>query len=510
MTESTDSCAPPLQEIARLREAGQLRDAAALCKQGLRSAPNDPALLHQFGLTALAAGQADFAIEQLEKAVQAAGTEAPAYQPDLAFALAQAGYFGEALEVYRDVAEGRPDDADVQYNFGTLLFGAEDLDAAADAFEAAVSLAPGFADAHGNLGSVRHAQQRYEDAAAAFRRALEVLPDSADLAHNLGTALKALGQTVDAAESYGRAASLAPDRADFHEKQGAALAEAGRFEEAAAAFRQALALEPDFVDARTGLAETLIGLEQPAEAVSLCDDYLGRFGYNSGVIAAKAIAHADVGEGETARYFLDLDRFLKPAEIPRPLGFADFAAFNAALQAEARAHPSLTFEPPAVATTAGYQTGDLFHDPEATPAIAALQGAIDAAVRDYIASLPDEPMHPFVANAPARWTLNGWTVILQAQGHQRAHIHPDGWLSGVYYVQVPDSIGANDAGPQDGWIEFGRPPETIRYRHTPETRTIAPATGRMLLFPSFLYHRTIPFEDAAERISFAFDVIAAG
>lgn len=506
----TESLAPPLREIARLREAGQLRDAVALCEQGLREAPKDAALLHQFGLTALAAGQADFAIEQIEKAVREAGAAALAYRPDLAFALAQAGYFGEALEVYRDVAEDRPDDAEVQYNFGNLLFGAQDLDGAASAFEAAVSLTPGFADAHGNLGSVRHAQRRYEDAAAAFRRALEILPGSADLAHNLGAALKALGRTDDAAKSYGRAASLAPGRADFHEKQGAALAAAGRLDAAVAAFRRALSLEPGFVDARAGLAEALVGLERPAEAVSLCDDYLRRFGYNSGVVAAKAIAHADAGDEETARRFLDLDRFLKPMEIPRPPGFADFAAFNAALQAEARAHPSLTFEPPAVATTAGYQTGNLFHDPEATPAVAALRGAIDAAVRDYIASLPDEPTHPFVANAPARWTLNGWTVILQTQGHQRAHIHADGWLSGVYYVQVPDSVGSDDAGPRDGWIEFGRPPETIRCRHTPETRAVAPATGRMMLFPSFLYHRTIPFQGEAERISFAFDVVAAG
>jgi hypothetical protein len=31
----------------------------------------------------------------------------------------------------------------------------------------------------------------------------------------------------------------------------------------------------------------------------------------------------------------------------------------------------------------------------------------------------------------------------------------------------------------------------------------------MLLFPSYVYHRTIPFESGEDRISFAFDVVPA-
>ena len=33
------------------------------------------------------------------------------------------------------------------------------------------------------------------------------------------------------------------------------------------------------------------------------------------------------------------------------------------------------------------------------------------------------------------------------------------------------------------------------------------AAGDMVLFPSYLYHRTLPFESDAERICVAFDVI---
>jgi hypothetical protein len=36
---------------------------------------------------------------------------------------------------------------------------------------------------------------------------------------------------------------------------------------------------------------------------------------------------------------------------------------------------------------------------------------------------------------------------------------------------------------------------------------VAPRAGRMLLFPSYVYHHTIPFHDSENRISFAFDVV---
>ncbi len=37
-------------------------------------------------------------------------------------------------------------------------------------------------------------------------------------------------------------------------------------------------------------------------------------------------------------------------------------------------------------------------------------------------------------------------------------------------------------------------------------RTFQPEEGLMLLFPSYFYHRTVPFEAAEERISISFDV----
>ena len=97
-----------------------------------------------------------------------------------------------------------------------------------------------------------------------------------------------------------------------------------------------------------------------------------------------------------------------------------------------------------------------------------------------------------------------WPTVLGSQGHQASHIHPGGWLSGVYYVRLPAGVGGDD---QAGWIEFGDPGAEIPHVRAPETRRARPEAGLMLLFPSYLFHRTLPFAANEPRISIAFDVL---
>jgi hypothetical protein len=62
---------------------------------------------------------------------------------------------------------------------------------------------------------------------------------------------------------------------------------------------------------------------------------------------------------------------------------------------------------------------------------------------------------------------------------------------------------------QAGWFELGRLPERFRVPVAPEIRAVRPEAGMMILFPSYFYHRTVPFETGETRISIAFDVMPA-
>jgi uncharacterized protein (TIGR02466 family) len=133
-----------------------------------------------------------------------------------------------------------------------------------------------------------------------------------------------------------------------------------------------------------------------------------------------------------------------------------------------------------------------------------------SAYRDELGrdELGRDDAHPFVANSPGEWTLSVWGVVMQAAGHQIPHIHPAAWLSGVYYPRLPEIVSASD-GDKAGWIEFGRPPDHFHNAREPETHSIQPEAGLMVLFPSYFYHHTVPFETDGTRISIAFDLMPA-
>lgn len=494
-----------LHQAEILRSQSRFRDAAEIYQAILRTAPDHAETLYQFGVMANMTGQHALAADLITRASRLAGSESIRYLPELAPALALSGRHEEALAAFRHVIDAHPNDATAHYNMGNLLNGLGRPEEAAKAFHRAAILKPDFAEAHANLGATLHMAKRYEEAVTAYRGALKVLKNHADLHYNLGAVCHALGRNEEAADAYRKAVTLAPNRLEFREKLAETLQELRAYDDAAESFRTVLAHMPSSVDATKGLAETLIGAGKPDEAVALCDGYLGNYRYNSAVIGCKAIALGELGENAAERRIMDLERFVKGTMFQAPSGFPDLAAFNAAIEREIRDHRTLDYEPLGLATAAGFQTGELLDEP--TYAIGRLATLITAAVRGYMENLPDDPMHPFVANVPARWSMNGWGVILQEQGHQRPHIHPSGWLSGVYYVRIPDSIGP---GSQQGWIEFGRPPESIGCHTEHETMRVRPETGRMLLFPSYVYHHTIPYSGKENRISFAFDVVPAG
>jgi len=97
-----------------------------------------------------------------------------------------------------------------------------------------------------------------------------------------------------------------------------------------------------------------------------------------------------------------------------------------------------------------------------------------------------------------------WSSRLQDSGFHVNHIHPDGWISSCYYVSVPEAV--KDETTKQGWIKFGEPALDVALKH-PIRRTIQPVPGRLVLFPSYMWHGTVPFSDKAARTTIAFDVV---
>jgi hypothetical protein len=75
----------------------------------------------------------------------------------------------------------------------------------------------------------------------------------------------------------------------------------------------------------------------------------------------------------------------------------------------------------------------------------------------------------------------------------------------VYYVSIPGEIVTASDG-REGWLELGTPPSPFCDSGEYPTQSIQPQAGRMILFPSFVWHRTMPYQSSEQRICIAFDV----
>jgi hypothetical protein len=120
----------------------------------------------------------------------------------------------------------------------------------------------------------------------------------------------------------------------------------------------------------------------------------------------------------------------------------------------------------------------------------------------YIAALKPDDSHPFTGRRGQGFRYQGsWSSRLSDQGYHVNHVHHEGWISSSYYVDVPSA--AKDTKTQEGWIKFGEPAFDIGLA---PLRTVQPVPGRLVLFPSYMWHGTIAFHDKA-RTTIAFDAV---
>jgi Putative 2OG-Fe(II) oxygenase len=124
------------------------------------------------------------------------------------------------------------------------------------------------------------------------------------------------------------------------------------------------------------------------------------------------------------------------------------------------------------------------------------------AVADYRRRLTPEVGHPQLGAIPGDLLVAGsWSVRLTGGGgHHVAHTHPQGWVSTAFYVAVPDDLGPAPAG----HIVFGAPPAELDLPLSPY-RTVGPVAGRLVVFPSTMWHATLPYA-AGERLIVSFDI----
>lgn len=375
------------------------------------------------------------------------------------------------------------------------------LDKAAALYKAILAREPDHADAMRLFGMLHHQRGDGAIGERLVRQAIAAAPDNAKAYDNLALVLLGRGAQDEALAALDRAIALNPQSEASHFNRAVLLDQLGRPDGAAESYRAALALNPRNANAHHGLSGVLLKLGDAENALRHADACLTLAPRDATALSFKAIALSETGDLAALNRLVDLDRFVRCSAVGDSIAGMSLRDFNAAMARHIETHPTLRQVP---STVNGNDTKELLGSGH--PLCAALRDFVVQQVAAYAECLPADSSHPLAAGQPSRYAMESWGVVMWSQGYQVSHVHKKAWISGVYYVQIPDVVGeARDAG----WIEFGRGPADLYTRSTPPTRRIKPVEGALITFPSYLWHRTIPFDSAQHRICISFDVIPA-
>lgn len=149
-------------------------------------------------------------------------------------------------------------------------------------------------------------------------------------------------------------------------------------------------------------------------------------------------------------------------------------------------------------------------------------GPAGRALCDHVARRADASVHDQLQRGGAmrfNWSIEMWAEVTERLGSIQVHSHPGAFLTALYFVD--DGYGGSNDPALGGELVFVDPRYPIVRMRNPDLRRrrpdggvdqhevrLRPATGQLLLFPSWLAHGLMPFHGPAPRIAIGVNLAA--
>jgi tetratricopeptide (TPR) repeat protein len=266
--------------------------------------------------------------------------------------------------------------------------------------------------------------------------------------------------------------------------------------------RRAFDAQPDNPSHIAAMCQINLAVGRADEAAVIAEGLWRRQPADQYAIALLATAWRIMGD-ERYRRLYDYDAFVWRGMIDTPKGWPNLDSYLVDLREALKPLHSFRGHPAGQSLRHGSQTQqDLTRSTD--PVIRAFFQAIDYPIRRRIASLGQggDVLRRRITKA---YDFNGvWSVKLQPVGFHVNHIHSKGWLSSACHIELPAAVEREP----EGWLKFGEPGIPTSPHLSPEL-FVKPVPGQLVLFPSYMWHGTVPFSGDEGRLSVAFDVVPA-
>ncbi len=384
--------------------------------------------------------------------------------------------------------------------YARALLGRQRLDEAETAFREAIRREPAYTEAHRDLAQL--IWMRTEDAQAAVSlldTAIRAHADRPTLFSLRATILAHAGALSAAYATLEQAIGLHPGQPDLRLSAAQLAAQCGRAEDALRHAEQATALLPGDAAASAVLCAACLGVGDAVRAAGIAEALVLSRPLDQRALAYQATAWRLLGDRRYASLY-DYEAFVRAWRMDVPDGWDTLEGYLTDLAAAlGGVHPFRT-HPLDQSLRHGSQATHLLASDN--PAIRAFFQAVDGPIRRHLAAMGRGP-DPLRARNAGGYRFHGaWSVRLRPGGFHTDHIHPEGWLSSACYIALPSMAETG----REAWIKFGEPGIPTAPALGPE-HFVRPEPGMLVLFPSFMWHGTVPFSEGAPRLSVAFDLV---
>jgi Flp pilus assembly protein TadD len=561
--------APALQVLAMvLHRLGRLDEAETLFNRSIGIVPRNAEFRMNLALLLAARGRLEHSIAALEHALILEPRLRTA-RLTLARVSNEAGRHAAAETHARQLIAANERDSEAWSALGAALFGTARISGARAAFERAVALAPGYGAARYHLAATLCEQEdpeaalaqteaaarlgvahrelrltraralmqldRYDEAesvltellgpapldmqtqyllaqlrhvrgdpdfALSYREAAERPDASPEICAGYADTMRRAGNGAVAEQLLRNLLTRCGPRPELLSSLGIVLQECGRHAEAVTMVRAVAAAQPENAAAAENLVAALLSAGEARDALPIIERFREAAPQDQRWIAYRTDVARQCDESLYSEW-CDFERLVRVYDLAPPAGYATIDEFHATLSQMLGSRHRQASHPLDQSLRHGTQTSrGLIAGSD--PVIDAFLGMLAAPLAAYQRETGHEPAHPLLARntAPARLT-GCWSVRLRRGGYHVNHIHPQGWISSAYYVSVPSE--SDDTGTCSGWLKLGEP--RFPMPGTDVRRYVQPRPGRLVLFPSYLWHGTVPIHGPEPRLTIAFDAV---
>lgn len=497
--------AEPYFNMALIHQATKTHaDAVTALEKALAIKPDDPRFTNALGVSFKELDRLDDAVEAYGRALKVSPRHFKALH-NMGVVLRMQDKQEEAIRFFELAMAIDPRVAELRYNYANALYELGRHDEADEEYRKAIALKPDYLLAHETLNQMYWEHGKKDLFAKSFEIGIKSAPQSADLYDAYAKSLEMSGQSAEAEALLDRALDTIGKHGGLLRRKARILAAKGDVDASLSCFEEAVLNDENSQPIRMDYSQVLIQVGQYEKALGHLDVAEGLEPFDQEMWSYRGLCWRLLGD-KREKWLNDYERFVQPQWIEKPDGYASLDDFMAELRETVTAMHTTQVRPLEQTLRGGTQThGRLFFRP--VPIVQTLRTQLEKCIHRYVDALPEDASHPLLMRKSHSFRFAGsWSVRLAKDGFHVNHVHPDGWISSAFYVDVPTSVQDEDAN-HEGWIKFGESGLLLGEDREEIKRIIKPEPGMLALFPSYLWHGTVPFTDDGVRMTTPFDVV---